>query len=122
MASDWLAAVKARLKAATPGPWRKGQWEDGSQSAMWWNVFADASEVTVVVDTVEVDAEFIAACPTDLARCITELERKDRVIECYEESLRLVLAQAEGFPEQFCESVPRIVGEAIAEAAKIKGE
>lgn len=86
MALD-LKAIKARLAAATPGPWRSA-WDDGDPNAdvtirsLAPGLDECASYVIVaswydgpITLCLEADAAFIAAAPSDVAALVAEVER-----------------------------------------------
>ena len=79
MTPDQLSAIRARLDAATPGPWEAGTaaccpdmgWVDGPKSAVCPQF--TATKVTHSLDAN--DAELIAHAPTDLGALLDEVER-----------------------------------------------
>ena len=83
--SSWLSAVKARLAAATPGPWVV---HGGGKRAVW---YADIETVAEPIQPVcqrarlETDAFFIAAAPSDLAVALAVIE-----------AVEILLASADG--------------------------
>lgn len=69
-----LAPIKARLAAATPGPWT---WVCHSTAGVSeWTVF-DAADHALATNRHgwRPDAEFIAHAPTDIAALLAEVER-----------------------------------------------
>jgi hypothetical protein len=76
---DQLSAIRARLDAATPGPWEAGTasccpdmgWVDGPKGAVCPQF--TATKVTHSLDAN--DAELIANAPTDLRALLDEVER-----------------------------------------------
>lgn len=72
-----LNAIKARLAAATPGPWRRGDNRDGRGSA---TIYARRVVVVRYVDNAR-DAILIANAPTDIAALIAEVERLRAVLD-----------------------------------------
>ena len=87
MTKDQLSAIRARLDAATPGPWEAGTacccpdmgWVDGPKGAVCPQF--TATKVTHSLDAN--DAELIANAPTDLRALLDEVER----LKAREESL-----------------------------------
>lgn len=72
-----LTAIKARLAAATPGPWRKGDGRSGRSPA---TIYASSSVVVYLVDNPR-DRILIANAPTDLAALVAEVERLRAVLD-----------------------------------------
>lgn len=128
--NDWLSQVKARLKAATPGPWFVAEQPfDNRSTAVYGDNKAQVpcdphgarfiTDCDVTMEWTEgepdqsvfdrANAALIAASPTDLDKAI-------RIIECYEEALDHYskLQDWKMLP------VPAI--DSLAEAAKIKEE
>lgn len=72
MTSDQLAAIEARLRAATPGPWTNDMREV-------WTANGTHCICDAYVDEIESgecsDATFIANAPADIAALIAEVER-----------------------------------------------
>lgn len=77
-----LGAIKARLAAATPGPWRS-PWESDDEYATFTGpdgaqvvdvTYYDGSRIVVS----EANAALIANAPTDLAALVAEVERLRR--------------------------------------------
>lgn len=62
-----LQAIKERLAAATPGPWREG---DG--------IWSDSANVLVVTDAEGPDTTFIANAPSDIAYLLSLLDLADK--------------------------------------------
>jgi hypothetical protein len=90
MALD-LEPIKARLSAATPGPWKRyyaGIDLDGEE--MW---YVGHNGGTVTIDGVAgdipytPDAEFIAHAPSDIAALVAEVERLRKVAEAAAEAI-----------------------------------
>jgi hypothetical protein len=79
MTPDQLSAIRARLDAATPGPWDAGTatccpdmgWVDGPKGAVCPQF--TATKVTHSLDAN--DADLIANAPTDLRALLGEVER-----------------------------------------------
>jgi hypothetical protein len=104
MIADQLSAIRARLDAATPGPWEAGTasccpdmgWVDGPKGAMCPQF--TATKVTHSLDAN--DAEFIAHAPTDLRALLDEVERltaeRDRAVDDCEILVREVHALGAG--------------------------
>lgn len=95
MTPDQLAEIKARLDAATPGPWEEdelgltGSGPPGPDNVvMWWNVPHGMSDANVAL---------ITNAPTDLATLLAYVE------------------QLEGLLRDLCED-----GRAAAEAARLR--
>lgn len=74
-----LAAIKARLAAATPGPWRQQLCACGSDCDDHASVKAGGS--LVVTCAPDADADLIAHAPQDLAALIAEVERLRAVLD-----------------------------------------
>jgi hypothetical protein len=78
MTPDQLSAIRARLDAATPGPWEAGTasccpdlgWVEGPKGAVCPQF--TATKVTHSLDAN--DAELIANAPTDLRALLAEVE------------------------------------------------
>ena len=69
-----IEGIKARLAAATPGPWALVDFP-----VMFPRVQSIAEDKTSICETWEwADAKFIAAAPTDLAALLAENERLQR--------------------------------------------
>lgn len=68
---DRLKEIRARLDAATPGPWDVDEWTTTA------DVFASGakSEPTVAHRVRMSDADFIAHAPADIAWLLDEVER-----------------------------------------------
>ena len=89
MSPEELAEIEARLKAATPGPWRYNKSKcyrpgtNGAQAVVTDQeaVFASADGPTIAltgnVDDPQsmADADFIAHAPTDIAALLAEVRR-----------------------------------------------
>lgn len=76
---DRLDEIRARLAAATPGPW-KNTGTGVNQDAEWWYSVEDAGGEWVydragVYACREQDADFIAHAPTDMAYLLDEVAR-----------------------------------------------
>lgn len=74
--SDWLKEVRARIEAATPGPWQ-------AKESMYKNRVAVINGPTDYMT----DAEFIAHSRTDLPRALDIIENQARQIEVMREAL-----------------------------------
>jgi hypothetical protein len=82
MTPDQLSAIRARLDAATPGPWEARQWygnDDGGWAAIGphhesrdWN---DDEPESDLHELAKRDAALIANAPTDLRTLLDEVER-----------------------------------------------
>ena len=73
--SDRLKEIRARLDAATPGPWdTEGPCMSGDGT---YGVFADdgAGEPTLALRMSPPDADLVAHAPDDLAWLVAEVER-----------------------------------------------
>lgn len=95
--SDWLDAIEARLRAATPGPWQLGWEEDSSwvafvsehgdqQDDYWRTITANAASD----GRDRADAEFIAHAPEDIAALVAAVRERDAAlarVEALAESL-----------------------------------
>lgn len=89
---------------ATPGPWTKGQWTEVINPCMW-QVFARGSKQTVVMDTVEPDATYIAAAnPATVLELIQRVRKAESELRLhqliragYVEALNCIVSQ--GFPD-----------------------
>lgn len=70
--ADDLADIRARLGAATPGPWQAREDE-----VRWERVYCivDAEDCAVCADASPADAELIAHAPGDLRRLLDEVAR-----------------------------------------------
>ncbi len=95
-----LEAIKARLDAATPGPWTVSR-EAHSMGSPSYSVTPVVEEAST-----RMDAELIANSPTDLALCL-------KVIEVYREALE-DYAQKRGYYDE-----PDTAREALAEVAEL---
>ena len=86
-----LDAIKARLAAATPGPWTSHGWEvDGAddEPAGERLIVADAKTVVGLsyydgdhITCSRVDADIIANAPTDIAALVAEVERLRKIFD-----------------------------------------
>ncbi len=63
MMTDWLAQIKARLEAATPGKWK-------------W-IYPNSTDLKQL----EADVNLIQNAPTDIANLLKAIEAKDALIE-----------------------------------------
>jgi len=88
-----LDAIKARLDAATSGPW----WTD---------------------DTAEMDAVLIAHAPGDLAALVAEVERLRERIADFEDDFRKVTSGMCAPDERHCSCVPHL----RAEVSRLRSE
>jgi len=72
-----LSAIRRRLEAATPGPWRhrEGFIESAGEPGDLLAVTLQRSEEGLNALPGLANAEFIAHAPTDVARLLDELER-----------------------------------------------
>lgn len=88
-----LDPIKARLQAATPGPWMRDKWKadiDIVRQVDWTPCGAEGHNDCAVAQTIHpadvaavglghdraiTDAEFIAHTPTDIAALVSEVER-----------------------------------------------
>ena len=73
-------AIKARLDAATPGPWREGKVSGTvvSDTPQTWNDGLDYEYYggyPICESALTGDLEFIANAPTDIAELLVEVER-----------------------------------------------
>jgi len=83
MTDPRIAAIRARLEAATKGPWEKRPWHvAGQKSPPKWSISAPGRHIAMVGNANgqtkpawEADADLIAAAPTDLAWLVGEVER-----------------------------------------------
>lgn len=83
MNTERLAAIQARVGAATPGPWYADRDEPGDVAAVVAYAHNDGITIgTYVADVVEADgdAEFIAAAPSDVAFLLAELRQRDEAL------------------------------------------
>ena len=68
--SDRLDQIRARLDAATPGPWARPDWSPVNVLPELWaddvDDPAERGEFMCIYATKEADAEFIAAAPDDI--------------------------------------------------------
>ena len=71
MDSKYLAEIKAREQAATPGPW----YADG------WGLFDDIQGELVELHDTDPDAQFIAHARTDIPALVAEVERLNVIAE-----------------------------------------
>jgi hypothetical protein len=78
--SDRIDAIKARLEAATPGPWKwvehfdrldRLENESGAVVVGFWTVYADDAGL----DVPDLDMEFIAHSRDDVSHLLRECER-----------------------------------------------
>ena len=71
--SDRLQEIRARLDAATPGPWER--WNDGMR--IWSRARPDAQFGVDVADVYasHATADLIAHAPADIAWLLDEVER-----------------------------------------------
>lgn len=71
--TDRLAEIRARLNAATPGPWEWREWSCGDEAITG----PDNTGFVVNVDeaTPHADADLIAHAPADIAWLLDEVER-----------------------------------------------
>ena len=82
------AAIEARLKAATPGPWQyfsgnNGVYSDGGKKFICGRV-GFMSKIQRHGD--ESNGQFIANAPTDIAFLLAEVKRKDEALRQAEKS------------------------------------
>jgi len=70
---DRLAEIRARLDAATPGPWTPEETQRGHD--IWWQPGEGMRDGRVANVYVERDAHFIAHAPADIAWLLDEVER-----------------------------------------------
>lgn len=82
-----IEAIKARLAAATPGPWRQQLCACGSDCDEHASVKAGGSLVATCAP--DADADLIANTPQDLAALIAEVERLRRGTSWYAPTLVL---------------------------------
>ncbi len=77
--TDWLAQIKARLEAATPGPWYSygDELVARRDTNRDFSAFGNYREISVYGE----DLEFIANAPTDIATLLKAIEVKDRFIK-----------------------------------------
>jgi hypothetical protein len=76
-----LEPIKARLAAATPGPWELGErWEDASR-----RIVSGAGLIIATPRSWEghYDAELISHAPSDLAALVAEVELLDRELGAF---------------------------------------
>ena len=89
LTDEQLAEIRARLEAATPGPWHVAHTdgavgkaevtgEDRAGNPIWEQIH--------IADTGPVDVDFIAHAPTDIAALLAEVEALNREISDLEES------------------------------------
>ena len=121
-ADERAAAVRARLEAATPGPWQRVlRW---SQVDRDWTQAAVTGDPSIVGDAYPIprsdaDADLIANAPVDLAWLLAERERLTQALRR--------IASAEGFegagmidggsfPERELRARMRFADEALAGA------
>jgi hypothetical protein len=99
MAMDRLEEIRARLAAATPGPWTAIQktWRSRTSGHTWsaygieqsQEVYGDdAWAISYATDTGQIaqkDADLIAHAPADLAYLLAEVERLQGIMGILEE-------------------------------------
>ena len=72
--TDRLAEIRARLDAATPGPWRAADWDDARGIRVVVGEFP-RDPYTLALAERDHDARFIAHAPTDIAWLLDEVAR-----------------------------------------------
>jgi hypothetical protein len=85
---DELAAIKARVEAATPGPWRAVR--NNAMGETWFNIFTkgDDQVLAMIGDLADKvlkcpNAELVAHAPTDISRLLKALELCRRQRDLY---------------------------------------
>lgn len=90
MTNQKLKEIRARLDAATPGPWIKAQ-NENYYDGMWltargWETPFISDKYNAHKDDaigmqVDINMELIANAPTDIAYLLTVIDKQSRVIE-----------------------------------------
>lgn len=80
--SDRLQEIRARLDAATPGPWEWREWSCGDEAITG----PDNTGFVVNVDetTPHADADLIAHAPADIAWLLEKVEELTKRVRMYE--------------------------------------
>lgn len=81
MTPEQLAAIRARLDAATPGPWALGH--DTDPNGAWFaEILVPSQHLAALgyIDSSRADAEFIAAARTDLEVLLAEVDRLTQIL------------------------------------------
>ena len=86
MTLDELAAIRARLDAATPGPWALGH--DTDINGAWFAEILVPSHLAALgyIDSSRADAEFIAHARTDLEQLLAEVDHLTQMIRDIDEA------------------------------------
>lgn len=87
MTPEQLAAIRARLDAATPGPWALGH--DTDPNGAWFaEILVPSQHLAALgyIDSSRADAEFIAAARTDLEQLLAEVDRLTQMIRDIDEA------------------------------------
>lgn len=117
-----LAAIEARLAAATPGPWEMYDSNEGTEYFPMWSVAnddyhnprEDGTAFGVSIECGEkADADLIANAPTDLRRLLDEVKRLNREFADFRHMAVLNSKAATG-------AVDRARSECAALAAKVE--
>lgn len=81
MTPEQLAAIRARLDAATPGPWALGH--DTDINGAWFaEILVPSQHLAALgyIDSSRADAEFIAHARTDLGHLLAEIDRLTQIL------------------------------------------
>lgn len=87
MTPDERAAIRARLDAATPGPWALGH--DTDINGAWFaEILVPSQHLAALgyIDSSRADAEFIAHSRTDIELLLAEVERLTQMIRDIDEA------------------------------------
>lgn len=110
MSPDEIAAVEARLNAATDGPWRLSRGYDtrsiwADRDSAGWDAFHIATtDWPDDSDQPERDAEFIANAPADIAALLAHVREQAAEIE----RLKLEKKMVNGYADRWCEQVAEL--------------